>query len=138
MAIAEERESPRALDSQEIKSGIKYFVSEALDKCLGRMGGVLYGCAYSDFKGKISVDLVLGNFGEETPISMEIEAGEFEGEGVETGIDIEIPKMPPNQFRQETDQPVVVSRMEDGKRVEKRIKYDRRPAKKAAKKAAKN
>lgn len=137
MPVADERDSPRSLEHSEIETGIKYFFNEALDDCLRKIRGAFYGQAYPSLtcNGKISIEIALDNFVEE-PVKASAESeikGGLKGEGdMAVEIEVEIPVMPPNQFRRDTDQPVVITRVEDGKRVEKRIKYQKR-AKKGSK-----
>ena len=132
MSIAEERDLPRPLASEEIREGLLYIITEAIKDRMSKTCN-LYGCSYPKFRANIVIDLFLDDFETEIPDHMEIAAGGLEEGGEHIGIDIEVPHMPPNQFRMETEQPVVVSRLEDGKRVERRIKYQKRTARKAVK-----
>lgn len=132
-----ELDSPKPLSTEEIKTGIAQIVADAVFDKLSTTCN-LYGRAYPKFKGTVSIHLELDDFGMTTVDNSvtNVEGGEGEiGPGsIPLDVDLEIEEMPPNKFRMETDQPVIKTVMEDGKAVEKRVKYG--PRKAAAKKAA--
>lgn len=121
-----EREYPRPLESEEIKVGIAQKIADAVYDKLSTTCN-LYGRAYPKFKATVSVRLELDDFGQTTfdnsITNVEGGEGEIREGSVPVDINLEIPQMPPNQFRQETDQPIIKTAVEDGKTVEKRIKY---------------
>lgn len=129
-----ERESPRPLAAEEIKTGIAQMVADAVYEQLGKTCN-LFGRSYPKFKGTVSIHLELDDFGQTTVDNSvtNVEGGEGEiGAGsVPVDDEIEIKEAPPNQFRMDTDQPIVKAVVEDGKTVEKRIKY--KPRKKTRK-----
>lgn len=126
-----EKESPRSLTSEEIKTGIAQMVADAVYERLGKTCN-LFGPSYPKFKGTVNVHLELDSFNFGAPVVDNsvtlVEGGEGEiGTGsVGVEVDIEIPEMPPNKFRMETDQPIVKTVVEDGRTVEKSVKYQAR------------
>lgn len=132
-----ERESPRPLQADEIKTGIAQIIADAVYDKLGTTCN-LFGRAYPKFRGTVKIHLELDDFGMTTEDNHELKVEGGEGDigtgSVPLDLDIEIPEVPPNQFRMDTDQPIVKTVVEDGKVVEKRVKYQ--PRKSAAKKAA--
>lgn len=127
--MEQERESPRPLTADEIRLGIAQIIADAVYERLGKTCN-LFGVSYPKFRGRWHLDLELDDFGQTTKDHSEgvVEGGEGEiGSGsVGVDMDVEIKEMPPNAFRMETDQPIVKTVVEDGKTVEKRVKYQAR------------
>jgi hypothetical protein len=90
----------------------------------------LFGVAYPKFKGTVSVRLELDSFGapviDNSVTQVEGGEGEIGTASVGVEVDVDIKEMPPNRFRMETDQPIVKTVVEDGRTVEKRVKYQAR------------
>jgi hypothetical protein len=124
--LQSETESPKPLSASEIKEGLIYKLSEALRDRLGKTCS-LFGCSYPYFEGKITYSLRLNNYGDVTVDNGEVNLSEGtpdpEKPIEEISGEIEIAKVPPNQFRIDTEQPIVVNAVEDGKTVEKRVRY---------------
>lgn len=135
-----ENESPRPLQAEEIKTGIAQMIADAVYEKLSTTCN-LFGRAYPKFKGTVNIHLEMDDYGQVTVDNSitNVEGGEGEiGAGsVPLDIDIDIPEMPPNEFRMETDQPIIKTVIEDGRPVEKKVKYQPRKKKSDAKKTSK-
>ncbi|HEY1897830.1 MAG TPA: hypothetical protein VGG62_16235 [Terracidiphilus sp.] len=120
-----ERESVRFLEDGEIKEGICQKVAEALMAELNKTCN-LHGRSYAKFRGRVKVELELDDLQTVTVErrTVEINPGEaFDGQPVAVAAEVVIEEMPPNQFRMETDQPILMKTVEDGRTVEKKVKY---------------
>lgn len=120
-----ERESPKFLEDREIKHGICQKIAAAVMEQLNKTCN-LHGRSYAKFRGRIVIDLELDDL---QTITLDHQTVNINPEEVLVGVpiplqaEVGIAEMPPNQFRLETDQPIVVKTQEDGRTVEKRVKY---------------
>jgi hypothetical protein len=127
----EDQGTPRPLDAEEIKTGIAQMVADAVYDQLTKTCN-LFGKAYPKFKGWVQIHLELDDFGivtEDNSLT-NIQQGEVSDDAAVLNAKLDIEELPPNQFRMETDQPIVKTVIEDGKPVQKKIKYQ--PKKKRA------
>jgi hypothetical protein len=113
------------LTGAEIQNAILYKLAEDLEKSC-HLSEV---SAYSRFRAKISVHLVLEDYGREVPDNhiIEVEGGTSAGEEARV-VDSEVTMAPepPNQVRVATGQDVPVKVTNDGKTEIKKVRYQRR------------
>lgn len=129
MVMEQEKVQPTPLSGVEAQEGILYKVAESLSKSCH----LHPDNAYSTVRAKITIELTLSDFGRDVNDNHVIETS------LDTGLPGEpehvehaeatIEAVPPNQFRVETDQPVPVVTIEDGKRVTKKVRYAARKVK---------
>lgn len=150
-----ELEQPRPLHSDEIREGIAFLVAEQVYEKLGKTCN-LFGQAYPKFKAKWSLDIVFDDFGiitsdhsegavettdkehDGAPVLGSIPASQVEA-GSENTLRIAggIEEMPPNKFRETTEQPIHVTATENGQPVQRRVQYkSKAKASRAAKKVS--
>lgn len=115
---------PVPLNGREVQEAILYKVAESLDKSCH----LAESNAYTAFRAEVSVKLVLSDFGREQKDNhiLAAAAGTVEPDADVQDVTLQIPEMAPNQLRIETDQPIPVIAIEDGKQVMKRVKYQAR------------
>lgn len=155
--MEDEQEKPRPLAADEIKEGMVVLIADAIYDRLNKTCN-LFGQAYPKFRAKWSVDIELDDFGavitdhsegavettdqmhDDMPVmgSIPVERVNTKGANV-LHVEGTVDEMPPNKFRVDTEQPVVVTAVEDGKPVERQVKYKSKLQKsKAAKRASEN
>lgn len=122
--MSDEKPVPLPLNGDEIKEAILYRVNESLN----RTCHLIHDVAKTWVKGKITIQLEMDDFGSVTKdnhiVPFEIGTSPPPGEPthkIETEITLEA--MPPNEFRIDTDQPVPVRTIENGKMVTKNLRY---------------
>jgi hypothetical protein len=122
-----EVETPRPLQAEEIKDGLTTLIAEAVRARLDKSCS-LYGQSYPKFSAEITICLKLDDFGRMTEDnhSLTVAEGEPGPDAVTLDASFTVPEQPPNQFRMETDQAITKAVVEDGKVVEKRVKYQAR------------
>lgn len=119
-----EKSIPMPLTGEEIQEAVLFKLREAMQKnCHLHLGN-----AYTSAKIDISVKMVLFDYGREVhnneAATVELDSGlppESEPETVEASVTME--PVPPNQFRQESDQAVPVATVVDGKKKIRHLKY---------------
>lgn len=125
----QEKLQPVPISGMEAQEGIVYKIAEALS----RSGHLHPDNAFSTVKISVDIRLTLSDFGRETRDNHRVEfeaKRDLVGEPERTvDVNLEVPAMPPNQFRVETDQAVPVKTQEDGKTVVKKVKYAARKTK---------
>src|SRR6267154_1287211 len=124
-----EKLQPQPLSGREVKNALLYAVEHELNKS----GHLHDDNAYTSFKAEISIKLTLSDFGREVKDNHEVM------ESVETGIEgtpayveesnVIVQPAPPNQVRVDTQQPVPVTTVVDGKATTRNVKYAARKAK---------
>lgn len=153
--MEDEQEKPKPLAADEIKEGMVVLIADAIYDRLNKTCN-LFGQAYPKFRAKWSVDIELDDFGaiitdhsegaiettdqmhDDMPVMGSIPVERVNTEGA-LHIEGKVEEMPPNKFRVETEQPVTVNAVEDGKPVERQVKYkSKRQKSTAAKRAAEN
>lgn len=125
-----EKSIPLALTGEEIQEGVLAKVRECMQtNCHLGMGN-----AYTAARFEITVKMTLFDYGREVKNNVatagEIDSGIPAGNEpmvIEGGVTMEA--MPPNQFRQETDQPVPVQTVVDGQKKIRHLKYSPRKKK---------
>lgn len=127
-----ERETPKPLSGEEIKTGIAQMVADAVYEALSKTCN-LNGVSYPKFKTaepftiKLLLDQDFGaEFGQFPVIEnrvVEIHEEEPGENAVEVDVKVDIPAMPPNQFRRDTNQAVAKTAVVDGKTIERKVKY---------------
>lgn len=117
------------LSGEEVRKALVDMIDQALAKdCF-----LNPNTAYDFMTGKITVEVSLHDSGIEIPLTVTKETMQGEEPDVADGVKIEIPvdRLPPNQTRVETGQPVpALTKDSDGRTVVKPIKYARRGPKK--------
>ena len=147
--MANETQLRRPLGDHEIREGVAVKCAEAAYEAVyeavkARMeasGGRLYGMSYPSFRGKGTIELAyyLDWRGEVVPDDehrekildnhpFQVTSGDVidTTEGVDVTVPISIPEVPPNIFRKETGQGIPVLTQEQGKTVEKKVRYQPR------------
>ena len=125
-----EKPAPQPLSGQEVQDAILFKVRESLS----RTCHLKFDNAYTAFTADITIKLTLNDYGRDVQDNHIVHA-EGVAEGIPLGepetseAQVTIQPAPPNQVRQETHQDIPVTTVENGKRVEKRVKYQPRKAK---------
>lgn len=124
--MADEKPAPLPLNGDEVKEAILYKINESL----GRTCHLSHDNAYASFMADISIRLKLNDFGREqrdNHIVQAMEPANIPAEELEQMRSMEtnltIVPAPPNVVRTETNQPVPVPTLENGKRVIKPVRY---------------
>ncbi len=114
------------LNGEEIQHALLYKLGESLEKTCH----LTSQCSYTAFKAKIRVEIILDDYGRETPDNhiVEVSDGNVSEEARTVTAEIDIEKAPPNQVRVETGQDVPVQVVKDGKTEVKRVRYQRKKA----------
>ena len=104
-----ENKQVEPLTDVEIKQGIAAKVAEAVMAKLD-MYGPIFGKSYPKFRCYGVLQLELDNFGLKAYSSHAVTTGAplVEAEILASTVEVDIPETPPDQFRQETDQPIPV------------------------------
>ena len=125
-----EKPLPLALSGDEVKAGILAKIEESLV----RSCHLRFDNAYCKVSGKISIQLVLDDYGREVkdnhPVDVVMDSGLESTEGsrsVEANIVLE--PLPPNVFRVQNGLDVPIRTVEAGKQVVKNVRYSPRRAK---------
>lgn len=127
--MPDEKPLPLPLTGAEVKEAIMFKVEESLNKTCHLKDDN----AYTSFRGKITINLALSDYGREQQDNHIVEVGLKSGlvddnrHTVETTTEIE--PAPPNQVRVDTNQGVPVRTQEKGKQVIRHVKYAARKAK---------
>lgn len=118
-----EKQVTLPLNGEEIQHAILYKLGESMEKTCHLTPQM----AYSSFRAKIRVEILLDDYGRETPDNHEIEVadGTPSANARSVATEITIEPTPPNQVRVETGQDVPVKVTKDGKQEIKRVKYQR-------------
>lgn len=121
------------LSGEEVREAILFKLNESLKKTCH----LIDSSAYTAFRGKITISLVLVDYGRETVDNHIVEVDEDvrtpdatdagRAESYEEVVDI--PAMPPNQVRVETQQSVPVQTNVGGKVEVRKVKYAARKSK---------
>ena len=111
------------LSGEEVQHAILYKIGEDLEKTCH----LTSQCAYTGFRAKIRIEIILDDYGREQPDNhnIEISEGELSEQAQTVTSEIQIEKQPPNQVRVETGQEVPVEVVKDGKKVRKYVRYQR-------------
>ena len=118
-----EKQITLPLNGEEIQHAILYKLGESFE----RTCHLTAATAYTAFRAKITVQIMLDDYGREQQDNhtVEVAEGELSGESRTVTAEINIEKQPPNQVRVETGQDVPVMVSKDGKQEIKRVKYQR-------------
>lgn len=125
-----EKSIPLPLTGDEVKEGAIAKVRECLDKSCH----LASGNAYTSCRFEITVKMTLFDYGREVR-NNEIVTGEIDSgipqEGAALAVEetLTVEPMPPNQFRQETEQAIPVQTVVDGQKKIRHLKYQPRKAK---------
>lgn len=124
-----EKQVPLPLSGEEVKHAILYRLAEDLEKTCH----LTDTNAYTGFRAKITVHIMLDDYGRETPDNhvVEVSEGQLPEQASTVTSEIQIDKQPPNQVRVETGQEVPVKVTKDGKQEIRKVRYQR-PKKVAA------
>ena len=125
-----EKSIPLPLTGEEVQEGVLSKVRECMEKSCHLSAGN----AYTSCRFEVTVKMTLFDFGREVR-NNEIVTGEIDSgipqEGAALAVEetLDVEPMPPNQFRQETNQAVPVQTVVDGKKKIRHLKYAPRKAK---------
>lgn len=118
-----EKQVPLPLSGEEVQHAILYKLGESFEKTCH----LTAQCAYTAFRAKITVQILLDDYGREQADNhtVELSEGELSPESQMVTAEINIEKQPPNQVRVETGQAVPVKVNKDGKQEIRRVRYQR-------------
>jgi len=122
--VDSEKSIPLPLTGEEVQEAALY----SLRECMQKNCHLSAGNAYTAARIEISVKMTLFDYGREIRnnevLTVNLDSGlpaESEPETVEGSLTVE--PVPPNQLRVETEQPVPVATVQDGKKVVKHLRY---------------
>jgi hypothetical protein len=125
-----EKSLPLPLTGKEIQEAVHFKLAE----CMEHNCHLHEGNAYTSARIEVSVKMVLFDYGREVrnneAVTVAVDSGiPAESDPVESDGYVTMEPMPPNQFRVDTDQPVPVQTIVDGKPKTRHLKYTPRKSK---------